>query len=338
MMPDPDVEREAAQAQSWLTDVLTSHMKLLTREHGVRLFTSAIEKESTGAETQWTDMEKLYMTLTNPAVPQPEARLRLAFLMVLELNFATRLGHVRKLAIERCVLNQRTGNMGVDLDTIRQRIVEKTQSMQVDHFACAISIASLTVRTDVVDDNQGCCPVCQNSYTDLCTNTLQELLDDFPIRIKYCGHIIGKSCLEQWMSTPKINEARYPHRTCPLCRVKIEGVPAPTPPASLRQHIKTKRRAMETLRALEEGWDVEVDEALETITACMSEEIACEEMSRLLQKAKEDGDWDNEVAEKMLEKKMAGLNEEKRAWGFRGDASWRPLRNEWMNSGDVRMG
>jgi len=335
-MSDPEVEHEAKQARDWLVDVLASHVKLLGREQGVRLFRSAVEKELTGAQNQWTDMEKLYMALTSFDTPQPEARLRTAFLMVLQLNFPERLADVRKLATERCEAIQRVANVDAEINTVRASIVERMQSIKVDHFACAIPLATLKLRPDIVDDNEGCCPVCQNSYTDLSTNTPQELFADFPIRIKHCGHIIGKGCLERWMSTPKIEEAKYPHRTCPMCRVKIEGVPAPTTPQSLRKHVKSDRRAMETLRELLYGWDIELDEALDAVVACMSEEICCEELLAVLKNAKGTTRWGYESDEKKLEERMAILNKEKRAWGFRGNGVWRPLRDEWMNSGVVR--
>ncbi|KAF2826958.1 protein serine/threonine phosphatase 2C [Ophiobolus disseminans] len=332
-MSDPEVEHEAKQALDWLIDVLTSHARLLSREHRMRLIKFAVEKELAGARDQWTEMEKMYMVLTSPDILQPELRLRMAFLMVLQLNFAEHLADIRKLITERCGAIRRTAISKAEVDTARGSIIERIQGIKVEHFACAVPLASLKLRPDIVDDNQGCCPVCQNSYTDLSTNTPQELLDDFPTRIKHCGHIIGKGCLEQWMDTPKIEAAKYPHRTCPLCRVKIEGVPAPSPPTDLRTHMKTDRRAMEILRELFYEWDIELDEALDAVVSCMSEEIACEELLDVLKQAKGQTRWGYESDEKKLEMRMAELNKEKRAWGFRGEGIWRPFRDAWMDSG-----
>jgi hypothetical protein len=178
--------------------------------------------------------------------------------------------------------------------------------------------------------------VCQKSYSDLAANTAQDLLSDFPVRIKHCGHIIGKACLERWMVTPKIDAAKYPHRTCPLCRVKIEGVPAPPVPTGLRDHMNMNRRANETLRELFYGWDMEVEECLDTIVACMSVEIACEEVLAIIKRQKGKTRWGYEADENMLKDKMEQVNRQKWVWGFRGERVWRQLRNEWMKSGIVR--
>lgn len=324
------------KAQIWLNDVLAGHVKLLKREHYMRMFRSAIEKEMAGAKQQWTNMEMLYMALTDPSVQVPVQRLQTTLRMILELNFAEQLADISKLAKQRSEVVQRATTLNQDANDIRSNIVDRTRDIKIDHFACAIPLATLKLRHDIVDDNEGCCPICQNSYTDLSTNTLPDLLADYPVRIKYCGHIIGKACLEQWMSTPKIDEAKYPHRTCPLCRVKIEGVSAPPYPQSLRVHIKTNRIATETLRELAYGWDMEIDECLDTIATCMSEELACEELLVVIKNMEGKTRWGYENDKKMLKDKLEKLKEERWVWGFGGDRVWRQVRDEWMESGTVR--
>jgi hypothetical protein len=333
---DVEFERATTRAKNWLVDVLPSHLKLLNPTDGIRMLRSAVEKELRGAKSQLTDVERLYMALARPDIPDPGSRLTEAFLLVLQLNFAERLVDVKEMVSRRRDTMKRTASLDAEVDTNRNRIAERIQDLDVDNFACAIPLTSLKLRPDVIDDNEGCCPVCQNSYTDLSTNTPQDLLADYPIRIKYCGHVIGKSCLERWMSTPKIDAAKYPHRTCPLCRVKIEGVPGPGFPPDLRTHVKTNRRALETLRELADGWDMDLDDCLDAIAACMSEEIACEEMLVVIDKAKGQTRWGYEDDEKKLRDKLEEIKKEKRAFGFRGDGVWRPLRDEWMNSGVVR--
>jgi hypothetical protein len=335
-MSDQEIEYEVPRAGHWIFNVLSSHVKILGREHYLRMFRFAIEKELEGAQEAWSDLEKLYMALTSLVVPDPKQRLRMTLLLVIEHNFAEQLAEIGLLASQRLAAAQRASKWEVEADEIRGKIVDRTRDIKVDHFACAIPLKTLKLRPDVIDDNEGCCPICQNSYTDLSTNTLQELQADFPVRIKYCGHIIGKACLEQWMSTPKIDEAKYPHRTCPLCRVKIEGVPPPRFPASLKGHIKTDRRASETTKELMYGWDMEMDECMDTIAACMSEEIACQELLEVVKKMARKTRWGYEKDEKMLVEKLEGLKQEKRAWGFRGDRIWRQMREEWMISGVVR--
>jgi len=334
---DAEVELEANRAKDWLVNVLRNQSQLLSREHGLRMLHSAVEKELMGAKDRWSDMEKLYMALASNDAPEPTTRLRTAFLLVLRLNFADRLADVKQLATQRCAAIELAASMDADIHKVRERIFDRMRNVKVDHFACAIYLKTLRLRPDIVDDNEGCCPVCQNSYTDLAANTPQELLADFPVRIQHCGHIIGKSCLERWMSTPKIDEAKYPHRTCPLCRTKIEGVAGPKMPMGLQKHVQTDRRATETFRYLAENWDVELEECLEVIAAYMSEEIACEEVLNLIRQAKEliGMDYDDDE-EKKLRANLDELNKEKRAWGFRNNVFWKQLRDEWMDGGVVR--
>jgi hypothetical protein len=331
-MSDQEIKNESTRAEQWFSNVLTNHAKLLGREQYMRMYRIAIEKELVGAKEKWSDMDRLYMTLTSLDVSDPKQRLRITLLMVLELNFPDRLADVGKLGSQRVGAGQRALMLDSEANNIRTEIVERTHNIKVDHFACAIPLAELKSCPDIVDDNEGCCPVCQNSYTDLSSNTLPQLLADYPVRIKHCNHVIGKACLEQWMSTPKIDEAKYPHRTCPLCRVKIEGVPAPRFPPSLKAHIKTDRRATETLKELVYGWDMETDECLDTIAACMSEEIACEELLSVVKRLTGKTRWSFERDEKMLKDKLEKLKEERRVWGFRGDRVWRQMRDEWMAS------
>jgi hypothetical protein len=328
-------QHESKRAQKWLTKMLASHDKFLNREHCTRMFRFAIEKELAGARDQWSDVERLCMVLTDPNIPDTKQRLVMAVLLVFELNFADNLAHVSKLATQRHEVVQRTSELAQKASDIRSKMSERMQEDKVDYFACTVPLASLKLRPDIVDDNQGCCPICRNSYTDLSTYKLEELLADFPVRIKYCGHVIGKACLEQWMSTPKIDEAKYPYRTCPLCRVKIEGVKLPSYPQSLRRHIKTDGRAMETLKELLYCYDMEKQECLDTIASCMSEEIACEELLKVVKDMAGETRWGYEKDEKTLEEKMEKLKEERWVWGFRGDRNWKRIRNEWMRSGVV---
>jgi hypothetical protein len=56
---------------------------------------------------------------------------------------------------------------------------------------------------------EGGFPICQYSYTVLSTtNTVADLLSDFPVRINYCGHVVGRACLGKWMATPPLHEIK----------------------------------------------------------------------------------------------------------------------------------
>jgi hypothetical protein len=240
--------------------------------------------------------------------------------------------------------------MDSELEDVRDLLAERARSMIVDTFACVVPLSE---SIDSKDENSGCCPVCQNSYIALYIGQdnqdagdqndpknlqdpstlpepafrIEDLLADYPVRIKYCGHIIGKRCLETWMKTPKIDEAKFPHRTCPFCRAKLEGVKPPGIPCALTPQYQGNIRALGTLRELMWGYDLEAPQCLDTILACMSEEIACEELATIAsEKAlRRESDF--------LKEKLERLNKEKWAWGFRGNGIWAKVREEWMNSG-----
>jgi hypothetical protein len=358
LMTDKEVEEEAIAAGKWLFGMLDCHDRTLDREQQMRLFRAAVEKQMADQKERWTEMETLYMALTDYQLKSTEERLRAALGVVLLLNLAENLQDVSKLAAVRTDRIHRATTMDDELDDIRDTFVERTRSIRVDHFACAIPLSLLTTTANnvsVVDDNAGCCPICQNSYTALSTKPpgeslqatssegfqVEDLLADFPVRIKHCGHIVGKACLERWMSTPKIDEAKYPHRTCPLCRVKIEGVKTPEVPQALLKHLREDRRALETVRELMYGYDIELSECLDLTVACMSEEIACKELLAELGRSKTamGGGVNGQLyvrEEKVFSDKLAELRKEKWAWGFRGDGIWGQLRDEWMDSGVLR--
>lgn len=335
-MSDGDIDQEAEAARLWLLGMLEYQDRAMSREHELRMFRSAVEKQENGRQEDWSDLERLYMTLTDSNLASPEARLRAAFMVVFHLNYAERQEHVSKTGAKLIERLQRSSGIDAELFETREGIFERTQSTNVDHFACAIPLSLLNDTANnasIVDDSAGCCPICQNPYTSLIDRPIEELLADYAVRIKHCGHIVGKACLEQWMRTPKIEEAKYPHRTCPLCRIKIEGVESPPVPTELLDHLKNNRRAMETVRALTYGYDMDPDERLSTISACMSEEIACTQLLSAI------GWIEGEKKDVgVLEDKLASLEKERWAWGFRGDGIWAKLREEWMNSGVVRRG
>lgn len=338
-LSDAEVLEQVNNARDWLLSVLQYHSHLLLREGELRMLRSAVEKQLTGRQETWSEKERLYMTLTDQSLASPRDRLISSIILVLNLNLAEHLKEVSRLADRHCTRMQRTIIAEDELVPTHGLIVEKIQSNIVDHFACAIPLSLLSASRcgSVLDANAGCCPVCQNDYTAFTMFSIKDLLEDYPIRIKYCGHIIGKACLERWMNTPKIDEARYPFRTCPLCRVKIEGVPAPRLPEALKQHTKTSRRAMDTIRELTYGWGMELEECFDSIVVCMSEEIACEQLLAEVQRQRGSAsDSGSTVNEKLLLDKLDQLNALKRAWGFRGEGAWRKTRDEWMNSGVIR--
>lgn len=332
---DAQVIGEAIAARKWLFAVLDCQIKVMPREQEMLTIKLAVGKQLKGQQRDWTEKERLYMALTDYSLPSPESRLQAGFMVVLHRNLAEHLQDIVKLGAIYIERLQRLSDEAADfLDTLTL-IADKAESIVVDHFACAIPLAQLATtandRPVIGDDTGACCPICQNPYTALSEFPIHELLDDYPVRIKHCGHVVGKACLEQWMMTPKIHEAKYPHRTCPLCRVKVEGVKSPETPRALKKHFQDEQRAMEALHELIYGFGVEVEDCMSAVTKCMSEEIACIELLTVVAR-----NGSNEEQCEVLKKKLKELQKEKRVWGFRGEGVWGRLREEWMNSGVVR--
>lgn len=338
-LSDGELTEQAGHAKDWLLGILDCHDEILGREHEIRMFSSAVSREMTGHEDSWSDMDRMYMMLTDDTLTSPETRLQSAFVLVLHLNYAERLKDVVTLAAVRLGRIQYARQLDGDVHRTRERIGEDFDSLMVDHFACAIPLSSLaqSAAASIVDNNAGCCPICQNSYTDLSAFEIEELLADYPVRLKHCGHIVGRGCLEQWMVTPKIDEAKYPHRTCPLCRMEMEGVEAPPVPPMLKRHLKTDFRAIDTTKELLHGYDIDPEECPEAIVACLSRGIACDELLVEVHRQRRAGDIaSSEGREEVLRKRREQVKQEMRAWGFRGDAAWRDIRVEWMDSGVTR--
>ncbi|KAH7396263.1 hypothetical protein BKA66DRAFT_606147 [Pyrenochaeta sp. MPI-SDFR-AT-0127] len=337
-LSDDEIMEEAARAQNWLLKLLSCHDRLLSREGEIRMFRCAVEKEIAGQREKWSEMERLYMALTDNELTSPQTKLEAGCALVFQLNLAERLRDVSERAAIKTEQIQYAASMKAEASQIYETINMRAQSMIIDHFACAVPLANIArTQTSITDENAGCCVICQNSYTALSAFSVPDLLSDYPVRIKHCGHIVGKACLEEWMITPKIEEAKYPYRTCPMCRVKIEGVEAPKMPDGLLKHLKTDQRAMETVREMYYGWDLELTECLDVVVGTMSEEIAAEQLLAEIARERLQGK-DNilfKTGEDYLRAKAETLKKQRWIWGFRGGI-WSQLRDEWMNSGVVR--
>lgn len=324
----------AAKATKWLYDVVLRHEKLLTREQQLRMFRSAIEKEISGREDILTGMERLYLRFTAPEIATLEHRVIAALIVVIDLKLVDELAEVAPrlaIVVETKRASQDAREVGPEVVQIFINLVHDMSRPIIDNFACAASLEDLTSKSakDVVDDNEGCCPICQLSYTDLSSRELEELIQDYPVTIKYCGHTLGKACLERWLRTPKIDEARYPRRTCPICRVNIESVKLPRSP--LYEHMKHNRRLQETMRELVYEWGMEVDECLDQILATINKEIAVEELRPfIMEKTEHSTDAMDVLLRSELDACTVWLNQFRDMWGFRGEAAWTKLKREWQ--------
>lgn len=277
------------------------------------------------------------MAVTDTKLVSLGERLKVAHAVAFEGDFANRLATVKDKFSEHLAQARRAKTADEKANEARSKIIDRIEAERVDHFACAVPLSTVETLREPLDQ-EAACPICHNSFTDAQTFSVEELLADYPVRIKYCGHIVGKACLEQWMVTPKIEEAKYPHRSCPLCRTKIEGVPVPEVPATIHNHVKTDMRAAFNRRKMEDlsECEVEIQECLDAISACMSEEIAAEELLADLSRRSGQGDLELNAQMGYIREVLERLRVERWTWGFRGNMVWIKARNEWMTSGVVR--
>ena len=268
------------------------------------------------------------MALTTRHFEDPRERLNETLMHVIESGYGEKqeqariYAELREAALTRIQARDQEGLF------VYERIVRKSEAKNLDWFACAVHLSEL-------EGKEGSCPICQKSYTVVDEgNSFEEILSDFPVHIKYCNHIFGKACLEKWMETPKIDGSPNLKHTCPTCRVDLESRRLPRLPDGLRRHvIKTNPHAQETVKELLHGHELDTDDCLFSVLACMSDEIAIEQVQGLI--AEEtlktgerflDGDL-------IMAGKLEDIRLEKGFWGFKkGDAVWKAMREKWMKS------
>ncbi|KAJ4346480.1 uncharacterized protein N0V89_010409 [Didymosphaeria variabile] len=321
--------QELEQARSWLLQIISLQARHLPKGNMSHLLGHAIEKPANVR----TDMERLYMALTGEEHGSVKESLKYAFSIVLHYRYAENHGYTLKRLQEqddrRIRHEKKRGLPRRSEEAIRNRIFLKLQSVEVNNFTCAVPISFFANSTS---EGSGACPVCRNEYLDFASFPAEDLISDYPVKIKYCGHIIGKSCLETWMETPLADPAKYPHRTCPLCRKAIEGVALPAPPQMIQQHVEENQKAI----ALADRIGMEDEECWDALLGLMSEEILLKELetevkSRMLVVGK-DVEY-LKKAQMVLRSKLEELEEEKAVWGFgRIHQSWAQAKSEWANA------
>ena len=325
--------REMQAARGWLVQMLNLQARHLPRENLIRILRFAIEK----AESDWTDMERLYMALTDEEQGDSEMRMDYVFALVIHFQYATKhahvLGRLRECDASRIrSLQKRPPQLAIqNEEAVRKRIQEKLQACKLDHFACAVPVTSIT--SSACEDDHAC-PICRNDYLDFTAFDIEDLISDYPVKIKFCGHVIGKDCLETWMSTPLADPAKYPYRACPLCRTQIE--------------FEEDRRYMDVPECVQEHTDVngtaiylagklkaDEEDCWSAILRLMSEEIVAEELLHELNRKMKSVDGEDErlvKARTVLEEKLKDLGDEKLMWGFDKVLDWAKAKKEWMNA------
>lgn len=134
-----------------------------------------------------------------------------------------------------------------------------------------------------------------------------------------------------WISTPIVDAAKYPYRTCPMCRVRITECERPQPSRELLRRVERGRYCDAVRRSTGLGlW-----ECVTGVQRLMSEEIVVGELGREVEVWKKGGDVESDVldkAEEVLKRKMEELRGEKEVWRFQ-EVIWERLRGEWMDKG-----
>ena len=348
--PQAVVQEEFKKARTWLLGVIRMQEKVYSRSHMVRLLREGVESEArrglgddpgkveAGAGSS-RDLQMLYMTLTQPDEDDPEDvnewdyedHLDVAFLIAMHCDYARKYADVLEKLYEST--GRRRSKSLSPTQSIMRRIIQKTQSAKVDGFACAIPLAAIKLMplTDQA------CGICQNGYLDVQSFSTEDLIADYPVRIKYCGHVFGKKCLETWMETPLMDAAKYPHHTCPVCRVKIEGRQVPRAPRELIKHYR-EEDAIETVMR-EADNELEEEDCRDGILRCISEEVALVELSKEVEGPRIAGKLRSEKlrqCSEVLGKGLEEIKEERRMWGFVGEKKetmWRKIGEEWRMYG-----
>ncbi|KAJ4293493.1 hypothetical protein N0V90_008776 [Kalmusia sp. IMI 367209] len=317
--------QETRQARTWLLRIIVLQARYADNHHFIRILRSAHEKP----ESAWSDLERLYMALSDLGFDDAEDRLDYAFALVLHYNYAEKHRDVLKKLQEIEDRRLRLAKKKDGGETVRARILDKVQSVKVDNFACAVPVSTIA---DSACEDDHACPICRNKYLDFVTFPITDLISDYPVKIKYCGHVIGKGCLETWMATPLADPAKYPHRTCPLCRVEIEGGELPPPPRVITQHVDKHDKVV----ALIERLGLEDEECWDGLLRLISEEIALGELKTEVEGRMMVDNGEEEClskAKETLKQSLAELVEEKKVWGFGGrEKEWAKAKKEWVEA------
>ncbi|PVI04345.1 hypothetical protein DM02DRAFT_611601 [Periconia macrospinosa] len=327
--------KECDKAKRFLKDTIKLHEKTHDKPQMVRLFRSAIEKQMDDDKKSLTDMERLYMTLTDPDDDpfeiewDAEDHIDTAFALILHHNYAD--VYEDMLEKLRDVAGREANRSLSPSQRIMRRIIEKARSTKIDTFACAAPLA--TIRK--LPEEEQSCPICRNGYLDTKSFSIDALIADYPHRIIHCGHIIGKECLETWMRTPLPDPARYPQYTCPICRIPLKNDTSADLPSFLYEHISKN----ESVKKIKKKGDLRTKDIYGGILGCLSEEFALQELGDEIQRQWSDDkilpdqkdDWNKTLLENIHK-----IRQEKTRWGFLGsgmEIEWQRMGQVWMGSG-----
>lgn len=317
----------AQKARNWMLQIMSIQSDY-SRAHFIRLFRSTLETDS----SQWTDLQHLYHTLTNPKIGDATQRLRVAFAVCLQGSFANKYALELSRAQQAVYLRglPHSSHVTPAILAARNKLADKVESSRIDSFACAVPLFSIHASTCEAEKE---CPICRESYlpfTDNSTSTINDLLADYPVQIKYCGHVVGKCCLEMWWDTPNKDPAKFPFKTCPLCRTKISDREGEEPGFS--KEMMHRIRHSRFVRQVMESTGIEEEDVVVGVKMGMSEEIAVLELVEEVERVKRMGSVGGEAvreAKMMLEGRLMEVRKEREVWGI-PDCLWERARGDWM--------
>ncbi|CAI6305498.1 unnamed protein product [Periconia digitata] len=329
------LQAECIKARTWLLDLIKLHQKI-DRSHTLRILRSMVEKQAGIDSRPMTELEQFYMKLTDPDEDGHdtewdfEDHLDATLTLTIHNNWAET--HKDTLERLRQVASRAPFRSLSPSQLITHRMVQKMRrTNKIDAFACAIPLSTIKQHSK----EEQLCPICQNEYLDLHKFSIKDLIADYPVRMKYCGHIIGKSCLETWMATPLVDPARYPYRTCPICRVPIGKRCASDVPEAIHNHACHNAYA----KKIRQERDLAINDISDGILGCISEELVVQQLMVEVRQQQLDGNLDKlkeRECKEVLERSLKALEEEKRMWGFEEkDMSkmWEKVSSEWIESG-----
>jgi hypothetical protein len=322
-------------AREWLLKKIEWQAYITPEDDTMTMIREAIQK----GPHAWDADERFYMTLTDPAESNALKRLKHALLLVLQHKYAVRfqetLGKLETEAFEvslKAIGDSKTQWDLVTEEDVNQwgtltRMLGRGELCYSDKVACPVRLSYFETH-----DVEKKCSVCLADFADITIdNEIEAVCNDYPVKLKGCGHIIGKNCLHEWLRVAYLAPDAYHgdnHRfNCPLCRRPVSFWSTTDIPIFMRKHIG---HGIGSLKA--QKWRMRVNQCQASIRALMNAEIILEELNRLVD---HDIVCNSRVAAMDARKAFLKMHEdrvkdEKLMWGFGGqERLWKSSLNLW---------
>lgn len=300
-------------------------------------FKEAVKKSTSTPQGVWDTEQHCMMTFANDDQPDVGLRFHAGIAWAMEHLFRERqILDQAVIAAEAEARELRAKERDREAHETRRLMVRDLRESLVDHFACSVPLSQVRSpgsQSPLTD----CCAICQESYTDFTVRPIATVHADYPVRIKFCGHVFGRSCLEKWLRTKNRNTARFPNQSCPICRTEIEGVRPPPLPESARRHFFTQRRGLEAMKLFTAVHGKRQEDVMTMLLRAFSKDVAAEELIGELQRQR--AERGEALASEDEQSFFAGhvIQRDRVQWamGFRGHRDWDRVRDDWVASGVV---